>query len=498
MKILNDLIYESEYECTGFDLKNTKIENVTSKPDAISENTLFVLIKSISFDINKIISYVKSKKPAVIVTESDVEIESDTVPILRVNNARKILAYIFLRFYDINLDKIKIIGITGTNGKTTTANILTQILRQSQKKVGLISTGSIRIGEKSINPPKYSMTTPDPDILYKTLREMQDAECEYVVMEVSSHALFFEKTSPIKFEIGVFTNLSPEHLDFHKSIEEYYKTKMKLIENSKLGIFNIDDDYGFRAYSESSCHKKSIGMIKPSYFCATNLTEMGLLGNEFIFHGKNEIFKIKTKLPGIYNVYNTLAAAACAVELGISPENIKKAISNIGAIDGRFEIVRDAVTVIIDYAHTEKAMENVLKTINNCKNPEQKLTTVFGCGGDRYREKRPLMAKTAEIYSDKIIVTTDNSRSESPTEIIKEILSGFSKSANRVVVTERASAIERAILSSDNGDIILLIGKGHERYNIDKNGYHKFDEREIIRNALKKRREILKQDENRT
>lgn len=486
MKLL-DLMKSIEYSCNK-DISDIQVENITTSQKKISSNTLFVIIKSISFDINKIVSYVLSCKPVAVVCDYDILIDDEYIPIIRCDSTRRALPYLYSNYYRIDYSKMHFCAITGTNGKTTTATMLSHILTYSEKKVGFIGTGKILINGKQITDNKYSMTTPDPELLYPILKKMEDAGCEFVVMEVSSHALHFDKVAAIPFRVSIFTNLSSEHMDFHKSIDEYFETKLKLFSQTKVGIFNMDDLYSQTAFSRASCKKISIGIIHNADAMAKEVIMNGLQGSEYIYSDKNRLFMVKLQLGGAFNIYNSMMAIAAAINLGIRPCIAKEAISKLDFIDGRLEIIKDEITVIIDYAHTEIALENVLKTIKSAKKQEQNIITVFGCGGNRDVTKRPKMAHVAEKLSDFVIVTTDNSRNEAGTNIIKDILKGFCCTTKRKVITSRKAAIESAILSAKPGDIVTVIGKGHERYNIDKNGYCYFDEREIIKAALKKRK----------
>lgn len=485
---LFELIKSDEYT---FDknTENVEIDNVTTALNKIGSSTLFVLIKSISFDVNGIINCVLNRKPAAIICDFDILFDAGSIPVLRCESARKALPHIYTAYYGINYEKMRFCAVTGTNGKTTTATMLSHILTHSGFRVGFIGTGKITINNKAITDKMYSMTTPDPELLYYAIKQMENAGCEYVVMEVSSHALYFEKVCPIPFEISIFTNLSSEHMDLHRNMESYFKTKMKLFCSTKVGIFNMDDEYSKRACEESVCQKITTGIIYDADAVATDVKINGLSGSEYIYKEKNRLFKVKLSLAGGFNIYNSMMATAAAICLGVKPHEAKEALANLELIEGRLEIIRDDVTVIIDYAHTEEAFINLLKTIKIAKNIEQNIITVFGCGGNRDSSKRPKMARAAEKYSDFVIVTTDNSRDESESKIIKDILSGFNSEECRKVITSRAAAIEYAILTAKRGDIITVIGKGHERYNIDKNGYSDFDERNIIKIALEKRKQ---------
>lgn len=483
---LDDLIYRDEYKSRSY-VGNINIMKISTSAEEIDRETLFVVIKSIKFDVRQIINYVLNLKPAAILCDRDIEISSEDVPILTCENTRTILPYLYSRIYRIDYKKTRFIGITGTNGKTTSATMLEHILKALGKKTGFIGTGRICINGRKINGISYSMTTPDPKYLYSVIREMQNEECEYIVMEVSSHALFFDKVLPIRFDVAAFTNLSDEHLDFHKNTEDYYNAKLKLFSRCDIGIFNLDDEYAKRAYNTSDCKKIGFAIHSPADVYASDIVERGLLGTEYTFIDGKQKTRVALHIGGVYNVYNSLVALSAAESLGIETTVAAKALNSLEYIDGRLEIIRDRITVIIDYAHTEKAYENLLKFLNSTKISRQKLITVFGCGGDRDKTKRAKIASVCERFSDYVIVTTDNSRSESSLDIIRDILQGFSATDKRCVITSREAAIRKAILSANDGDIVAIVGKGHERYSIDRHGVVAFDERSIIKKALAQR-----------
>lgn len=488
---LCELLYKNEYSCDCH-VEDMDIENVTSNVNNISEETLFVLLKGIKFDTGKIIDYIASRHPRAIICDEDREIEV-SVPLIRVKNARATLAKICSRFNGIDYKKTAFIGVTGTNGKTTTATMIYEIMKHAGYRAGFIGTGKIEFMEKRLSEKMYSMTTPDPELLYPSIKRMQESGCEVIVMEVSSHALALDKLAPIPFAYSVFTNLSAEHMDFHTDIEDYYNAKLKLFLQSKCGIFNADDKFCERAMKdlEGVCSILSIGVLWDADAMARDVILNGFDGSSYIYREKNLLFKVKLSIPGHYNIYNSLLALKCAIAFGIRPCIAKEAVNSIKKIDGRFEIIKSDISVIIDYAHTENAFQNIFKAIKSAKNQRQNIITVFGCGGDRDKSKRPKMAAVAESNSDLVIVTLDNSRSENEGEIISDILSGMSDAKKRKVITSRANAITHAILSAQSDDIVLILGKGHERYNIDRNGYHDFDERTVIRDALEKRHSLI-------
>lgn len=484
---LGDIIYEDEYETRDvIPFCELEVKELTRFSENITDGSLFFLLKSIKSDDENIINNIKEKK-VLVVSEKDFINDELNVPVLFVENVRLIMAKAFSRFYGIDYQKTKFIAVTGTNGKTTTATIIKEILLKEGESVGFISTGKIEINGNKVNENFYSMTTPDPEVLYSKIADMQKAGCKYIVMEASSHALYFDKLAPIPFEIGIFTNLSGEHLDFHNSIDAYYDAKLKLFSQCKIGVFNCDDRYSRKAFGTVKCESYSVGILWPGDVMAREIIQRGLFGTEYIYREKALIFKLKMQLVGAYNVYNSMLAIKALLVLGFKPCRVKKALSEISSIEGRFEITDKKPMVIRDYAHTPDALDNLLKTINTLKNPKQNIIIVFGCGGERDKLKRPLMAKIAKKYCTLSVITSDNSRSEPLSEIIGDILKGFEETDKRLVITDRKKAIEYAIFSSELNDIVVVAGKGCENYIIDKDGTHPFCEKDIIEDALLKR-----------
>lgn len=482
---LSDLIFENEYT-TVSDVSDTEVESVTSDASAIDENVAFVLLPGVRFDTGKIVSFVIARHPRVIVCESLPEGSAGTIPVLFVKNARRTLAFMLSRFYGIDYGKMTFVGITGTNGKSSTAAMLVAALSAAGRKVGLFGTGKIESDGVRLTTESYAMTTPDPPLLYRMLGKMQDDGCDTVVMEVSSHALALEKTAPIPFSYALFTNLSPEHLDFHKTMEDYFAAKARLFSMTKVGIVNADDAYAEELIRRSACRILRVGVTERGEISATQVEDFGLDGVSYLYCAENLRFLVNLKIAGIYNVYNSMLALTAAIAMGVLPCIAKRAISSVSCIEGRMESVRDdGVTVVIDYAHTEEALRCALRTAR--KSTVGRLFVLFGCGGERDRTKRPKMAATAETFADDVIVTSDNRRGEDAGVILRDILSGFRKKNHRVI-TDRSKAITETILRLRTGDVLLIEGKGHERYTIDKKGIHAFDERKIVSDALKKRK----------
>jgi len=377
------------------------------------------------------------------------------------------------------------IGVTGTNGKTTTALMIKTILEEEGKKVGLIGTIANYIGKESLETER---TTPESLELQKLFKEMVDKGCEYCVMEVSSHSLALDRVYGIEFEVGIFTNLTRDHLDFHKTFDNYFEAKYKLFQRSCIKIINVDDNYGKRALENL---KKENAKNVYTYSIKE---ESAFKAYEEKCESKHIAFKLKINeneeefivgLPGEFNIYNSLGAIATTNKLGISLKSIKKGVEEI-VVPGRCEMVGKKYnlpyTIIIDYAHTPDGLDNILKTARGFT--KNRLISVFGCGGDRDRVKRPQMGKIGSELCDIAIITSDNPRTENPLSIIAEVVAGIEKD-NYEVIENRKEAIKRAIEIAKAGDVIVIAGKGHETYQILNTGKIHFDEREVVDEILK-------------
>jgi len=481
---LENLIPEGEFKDNN--KKSIEFSLVTRLLSEITGDCAFFFLKPIKADFKKTVKEIIKRSPKAIVCEDKTVFGNTKIPIIEVKNARRAYAYAMSNSCGISYDGITFIGITGTNGKTSTATMLKTIFEYAKYKVGFIGTGKIISDNVSLSGSNYSMTCPDPEILYPSIARMKSDGCKIIIMEVSSHALSLEKTAPIPFWGAAFTGLSPEHLDFHGDMENYFLEKEKLIAKCDFAVINYDDAYGKRLCQKYKEKVIPCGVIWQSTVSATDVENFGLDGIEYILKS-NFLTKITLSVPGIYNVYNSMLAVSLCTRYGIAPCVCKKALSTLTHIDGRCEIIRDDITVVIDYAHTPFALKNLLKTVKVNKISGQKITLVFGCGGDRDTSKRPEMAKIAEYFCENVIVTSDNPRSESPQKIINDIVAGFTKNSYGVI-SDRRSAITYAIKSAFYGDIVIIAGKGHEKYTCDKAGYHYFDEREIIDKALKERK----------
>lgn len=465
---------------------------VTSRAEELCPSALFFHLRGVRGEREKDIGAILACPPAAVITETELRGLPENIPQFPVKDARSLLSHALYRFFDLEGHLPPLVGITGTNGKTSTAAFLTSALRAAGKRVGSIGTGYIRIGENTVTDPFYSMTTPDPEVLYPALRQMTDEGCDVIVMEVSSHALALGKVAPLRFSSGIFTGLASDHMDFHKTREEYIRAKSKLFLQSDLSILNADDPVAARMAKAAACGGGRVlfaGAVYPGDARATQITQDGIRGARYFLRYGSLSLLMDEQIAGVYQVYNSMLAFLCAVELGVPPCVAKTGIGSLTAIAGRGEILSTDPTVILDYAHTAKALESILKVINSSKNKEQKIITIFGCGGDRDVGKRPEMAEVAARYSDFCVVTDDNPRTEDPKKIIADICEGFSDRKNVRVIPDRRQAIEETVLAAQSTDLILLAGKGHEQYQITKDGKIFFDERKIVAEALKKRKD---------
>ena len=481
-----DLIPKNEIIVSG-PLREYKGELIpTANLGNVAKNNILFIYAKVG-NIKERVDIPKDASPYAIVYDDTVILSGKNMTLVKVNNARRALAYAYSNFYKIDYTRIKIIGITGTNGKTSTATMIYKILRHCGYKCGYIGTGKIEIDGRVITDDFYSMTTPDPPLLYSTISKMIECGVKYVVMEVSSHSIALEKIAPIYFECGVFTNLSPEHMDFHRSMWEYYETKASMFKNCAKAIINIDDAYGDALYESLNINKASVGVVYPAEVRAVQIKDKHLAGIEYFYKEKDLIFKLGLKLSGVYNIYNSLLAAKCVYMLNIKPRLIKEALASVEEIDGRMSVINSSPKVIIDYAHTPFAMENALKSVNSAKVSGQNIILVFGCGGDRDGSKRSSMGKIALKYADKIFITEDNSRSEPFEKILADILKEIDLSDKIQVIRDRKQAIRKAVLDAEENDIILLLGKGHERYMIKSGRTFRFSERDIVKEAMAER-----------
>lgn len=404
-----------------------------------------------------------------------------------VEDARKAYAKLCSNFFKKPSYKLKVIGITGTNGKTTTAYLIEAILKKGGYTCGRIGTIDYSLGARTISATN---TTPDAGIIQRLLRDMVNSNLNYCIMEVSSHALHQERTDGVRFHSAIFTNLSREHLDYHSNMDEYFLCKKKLFEqlNKKnYAVINIDDVYGKRLLADVGSKVINYGFGKEAKI-RVEKEKITIKGSNFLLITPKGKIEIETSLVGRYNIYNILAAISLTLKEGISLDIIKDAISEFNPPPGRLQMVNPGndFYIYVDYAHTEDALGKVLECLLALK--KNRIITVFGCGGDRDKEKRPRMGKVAAKFSDFAIITNDNPRSEEPADIIEQIKKGIpSNYKNYLAVEDRKQAIEKALKMAKRDDIVLIAGKGHETYQIFKDKKIHFNDREIALNYINRR-----------
>ncbi|MBQ9989092.1 MAG: UDP-N-acetylmuramoyl-L-alanyl-D-glutamate--2,6-diaminopimelate ligase [Clostridia bacterium] len=419
--------------------------------------------------------------------------ERDTgtgLPMAMVENARAAFAKVCAAFYGHPSDELTIFGITGTNGKTTTSTMLHTVLTAQGIKCGLIGTVGIKCGTEDWGE---SMTTPEPMQLQSLLRRMVDQGCTHVSMEVSSHALSQHRVEGVLFEVGIFSNLTQDHLDYHGSMEQYALEKKKLFGQCKIGVVNIDDAYAKYMQQGSTCPFVSYGTDPKAQIRAENV-KLHQESVEYDLCTADESRHITVPIPGGFTVYNSLACAAACLAAGMEAERICKGLMQVKTVPGRIEVVptgEKKYTVLLDYAHTPDSIENILHSVRGFA--QKRILIVFGCGGDRDPGKRPKMGFAAGCNADYCIVTSDNPRTEDPMRIIEEIIPGVEQSnCPFEVIEDRRKAIKRALMMADEGDVIVLAGKGHEPYQEINGIRYPFDEKAIVAQILQ---EIAQQTE---
>ncbi len=460
------------------DFTDTEISDICYNSGKVSPGDVFVCVTGFMTDGHTYAKAAVDAGASAVVAERELDLP---VPVAVVENSRKALAFMSDTFYGNPSKKFKLIGVTGTNGKTTTTYLVKYILEKAGFKVGLIGTNKNMIGDMEIPAER---TTPESLELAQLFAKMADCGADYVVMEVSSHSLELSRVAACDFDVGAFTNLTQDHLDFHGSMEIYLDAKAKLFDMCKTGVINTDDKGGRKIAASSNAVTVSYGMDSATDIFADN-AEFLPDGVEFGCDILGKRCKIRINTPGRFSVYNALCAIGICTVCGISESVIKEGLREAQGVSGRAEIVQTDkdFTVMIDYAHTPDGIENILRSIRGFA--KGRIVILFGCGGDRDRAKRPKMGRIAGELADFCIVTSDNPRSENPGAIIDEIIPGVKEASGEYVVIEnRRDAIEYALLNAKTDDVILLAGKGHETYQILADGKIHFDEREIIREIL--------------
>jgi UDP-N-acetylmuramoyl-L-alanyl-D-glutamate--2,6-diaminopimelate ligase len=481
---LDGMLEGLEYTCLQGDTHISVTELIYDSRKA-ANNAVFVCISGAVSDGHSYINEVVERGVSAIVVEKDIELLPPQVTVIKVANTRQALAYMSAAYFGHPARKLTTVGVTGTKGKTTTTYMIKSILENTGRKVGLIGTIEIIIGDKVISAHN---TTPESYTLQKTFAEMVEAGCECVVMEASSQGLMLHRMDGFTFDYGIFTNLEPDHIGEHehKDFADYLFCKSKLFKQCKIGLINIDDSHAEEILMGHTCEVETFGFADNADINATNVSLVhrpGYLGIAYQVKGLMD-FDVEMNVPGKFNVYNSLCAIALCRHFGVSTIEIQKALDKVN-VKGRVELVKisDQFTLMIDYAHNAMSLKSLLSTLKEY-NPSR-LICLFGCGGNRAKSRRYEMGEVSSSLADLTVVTSDNPRNEEPQEIINDIIVGVKKgSGNYVEIIDRKEAIKYCIDHAQIGDVIVLAGKGHEDYQEIKGVKYHMDERELIQDIL--------------
>ena len=481
---LKDILFKVAIEAVK-GTTDISVDELSFDSRKIGENAVFIAIRGLAADGHQFIEKAIKQGAVAVVCEEFPEEITDSVTYVKVKDTQEALAFMASNFYGKPSENLKLTGITGTNGKTTIATLLYEMFKKAGYKVGLISTMNIKVDE-TVYPTL--LTTPDSLTINKSLKKMNEEGVEYCFMEVSSHGIAQKRTAGLKFAGGIFTNLTHDHLDYHKDFKEYRDVKKSFFDTlpkTAFALSNIDDKNGDFMLQNCKADKKTYALKSVADYKA-KILENGVGGMSLSVDG-NEVW---TKLMGDFNAYNLLAVYAAADLLGLEEIENLKFLSELQSVEGRFEYFIspvEKVTAIVDYAHSPDALKNVLHTLNSIRTRNERLITVVGCGGDRDKTKRPKMGNIAAKLSDKVIYTSDNPRTEDPEAIIKDIEAGVDPSdfKKTISIVDRKQAIKTACSIAEPSDIILIAGKGHENYQEINGKRHHFDDMELVSEFLK-------------
>ena len=481
---LNELLQKAGMDpLADKEMGECEITGIVTHSRKVKKGNLFVALRGLTCDGAQFVGDAFLRGAAFVISERALEGSR----VLKVENARAALAFLLDAWYGHPSEQMSLIGVTGTNGKTSTATMLYHILSYAGYRCGLIGTVECRVGDQDLRAKEVqglaNMTTPDPEVLYHVLAQMRDLGATHVVMEVSSHALALEKAAPLFFRRAVFTNLSAEHLDFHGDIEAYFEEKRKLFSRCEQAIVSCSTVYGIRLLQTLSCP-----LFELSRQTLRGMECHGAQGVSFTLAPQaGEEMTLFVPVPGAFSAENAGLSALTAYSLGVDKECIRKALACFPGVRGRMErICAQAadMTVFVDYAHTPDALEKLLQSVRDFTAPHQRIVVLFGCGGERDRGKRREMGRIASRLADFVILTSDNARGEDPDAILEQILRGVDKEKPYAVIKDRARAIAYAIENARVGDVLLLAGKGHEEYEIRGMQRLPFSEREIVARCL--------------
>lgn len=477
---LKDLLLGMDYTCIAGNIEQ-EIDQVIYDSRIKTHSGLFIAIEGYQTDGHKYIASAIENGARAIIVQKPVRVDNQEVTVIQTADTRLAMALIARNEYGHPSDQFQLVGVTGTNGKTSITFLLGQILEAYHQKIGIIGTIENRIGSQVL---KAERTTPESLDLQRLFRKMADEKVDVAMMEVSSHALALKRTVGSHFKVGIFTNLTQDHLDFHKTMENYAKAKAKLFKACEVGIVNRDDHYTHLITEGATCKLVTYGIHCAADYHAKNI-EITATGVTYQLDAPEGQFKVSVPIPGKFTVYNTLAVIAAARQLGLEMSQIIEALANVKGVPGRVQSFSSTkgYSVLVDYAHTPDGLENVLETIKEFA--KGRIITVFGCGGDRDTTKRPIMGKIAATYSDHVIITSDNPRTEDPNQILDQIEVGVKALVSHYdKIENRETAIRLALQEAKKDDVVLIAGKGHENYQILKDRIIHFDDCEVVRNYL--------------
>lgn len=463
--------------------QNPDITGIFTDSRKVIADSVFIALKGVQVDGHQYISNALDLGAKVIIYQDKIDSQKEGVVYIKVKDSADVAGKVASHWYGDPSSKLKLVGVTGTNGKTTTATLLYEMFRKLGYKVGLLSTVANYVDGTAYHA---THTTPDPISLNEMLAKMVDAGCDYAFMEVSSHAIHQKRISGLSFDGGIFTNLTQDHLDYHKTMAEYLKAKKAFFDNlpeTAFALTNIDDKNGLVMLQNTKAEKHSYSVKSLADFKA-KIIEKHFDGTEIEINGR----ELQVQFVGVFNVYNLLAVYGATILLGQDPEQALLTLSTLKPVSGRFETIRSPqeYTAIVDYAHTPDALTNVLEAIHEVLDGNGRVITVVGCGGNRDRTKRPIMAREAVRLSDQVILTSDNPRWEEPQAIINDMADGLNSQQQKkaLLIVEREQAIKTACALAKAGDVILIAGKGHEDYQDVKGVKHHFDDKEVVKNIF--------------
>lgn len=477
---LNDLLIGLDYKCIKGNI-NQEVDQIIYDSRIKTKSGLFIAIEGFQTDGHKYIDAAIENGAKVLLVQKSVEVSCSDVTVIQTEDTRLAMAIVANNAYGKPSQAFELVGVTGTNGKTSITFLLGQLLEAYHKKVGIIGTIENRIGDQIL---KAERTTPESLDLQRLFRKMVDESVDVALIEASSHALELKRTFGCQFKVGIFTNLTQDHLDFHKTMENYAKAKAKLFKSCETGIVNADSPYIDAIVEGATCKLVTYGVEKEADYHASDIM-ISAAGVTYTLSCPEGHFKVSVPIPGKFTVYNTLAVIAAARSLALPMTHIIKSLEEVHGVPGRVQSFTsvNGYSVLVDYAHTPDGLENVLSTIKEFA--KGRVITVFGCGGDRDRTKRPIMGRIAAKYSDHVIITSDNPRTEDPFQILNEVEVGVKEiTSNYDKVENRDAAIQLALREARKDDVVLIAGKGHENYQILKDRIIHFDDCEVVKAYL--------------